>query len=385
MIKNTLYKMIAVYCAIYRIFFKKEPLKINASDIKKVLIIFTHGIGDMCMFMPALDMVFSRFPHAQIDILTTPSALTVLNNQYAFGKIKFLHLQNSLREQKQIAEELRKEHYDLSLVGVVSPGIEDAAFLSWQIKAKYRIGPKNRPVYTHTFHIKEGVHDAVQNGTILRQFFHGEINFKDRPKIHIADEQKKAALNEMGINDGGKYIIGIHPGGLEVDKYRRWPEENFAQLADLLIESCQARIVFFEGPEEYLLADRICAKMQHKALIIRGKPLKSVMEMIKACHLFISSDSGLGHIAAAVDVPVLAIFGPADPRRTSPFGNKVWIVRKDLKCSPCYHKTGYCTQIKRYCLEDISSNEVFQRILKIMKVKEDRFYEKKSFSQLYSA
>lgn len=364
--KSLIYKCIAGFCRMYGMLARRPENRINTDSIKRILIIFTHGIGDMCMFMPALDVLFRNFSRAKIDILVTKSALTVLNNQYAFNKIGFLNLQNSLNDQKKIIHEFRKEKYDLSIVGVVSPGIEDAAWLSAGIRARYRIGPKNRPIYTHTYTIKEGVHDVLQNVGVLKEFFNFNSSFRAVPRINISLAQKYEGLKEMGVGQDEKCVIGIHPGGLEVDQYKRWPEDKFARLADQLIEARSAKVVIFEGPDEFLLGDKIVKMMKNKAVVIRGKPLKSVMEMIKACHLFISSDSGLGHIAAALQVPVMAIFGPADPRRASPFGNKVWIARRDLPCSPCYHKSGYCTQPRRYCLEDITPEDIFNRISKIL-------------------
>ena len=154
----------------------------------------------------------------------------------------------------------------------------------------------------------------------------------------------------------------MHPGsGIHQAGFKRWPKEKFALLADRLIQEYSASIILLGGQEEKELAEEIKFLMKNNPFVFTGKTtLAQTASLIKKCSLFVSNDSGLLHVATAVNTPTVGIFGPTDPARTGPYSNSS-VVRKDLSCSPCYTgKPVRCNSLD--CIHQISIDDVFTKI-----------------------
>jgi lipopolysaccharide heptosyltransferase II len=138
-------------------------------------------------------------------------------------------------------------------------------------------------------------------------------------------------------------------------KTKRWPPEKFGKLASLL--PFHVVVVGSKGDES--IADEVVALSKGKAMSLAGKTtLKELIEIIRGAQFFVSNDSGPLHIAAALNIPVFAIFGPTDPVRTGPYGKGHTIIREEIPCIPCFRRT--CHDLK--CMEGVSVEKVFQAI-----------------------
>jgi len=139
------------------------------------------------------------------------------------------------------------------------------------------------------------------------------------------------ALEEPG------FWIGLHPGARPPS--RRWPPDRFAMLADALAQRYDARIVLLGGPGEEALAAAIQERMNVQAVTLAGRTTIGALAVaISRLGLFISNDSGPAHIATALDIPSVAIFSSADPRRWAPLDQRRHrIVYKPVGCNPCPH------------------------------------------------
>lgn len=134
-----------------------------------------------------------------------------------------------------------------------------------------------------------------------------------------------------------------------------WPAENFGRLASML----PLKSVIVGGGKDIPIADRIITMAGKKAVSLAGRTtLPDLVEIMRGARLAVSNDSGPMHIAAALNVPVVAVFGPTSPERTGPYGKGHVIIRSELKCSPCFRKE--CRDFR--CMEGISPEEVFERI-----------------------
>jgi heptosyltransferase-2 len=141
-----------------------------------------------------------------------------------------------------------------------------------------------------------------------------------------------------GITDDDT-VIGFHPGSSNEwgMVYKRWPKKNFATLGDKIFrEYPKAKILLFGGPDETELKSAIEHLMTPKPIIVSGTSLRETAALIKKCDAFISNDSGLMHVAAAMKTPTVGIFGPTNPRATAPYGNGHIVVAKDMACRPCW-------------------------------------------------
>jgi heptosyltransferase-2 len=151
-------------------------------------------------------------------------------------------------------------------------------------------------------------------------------------------------------------IIGIAPGAT-YGPAKRWLPERFAAVADKLSESFPMQGILLGSKADWETAEEVRKAARTKLINLAGKTnLQEAIYLISQCRLFLSNDSGLMHIAGALNIPTVAIFGSTNPITTSPAGNSFTIVRKDVSCSPCMKET--CPTDFR-CMKLISVENVF--------------------------
>ena len=157
----------------------------------------------------------------------------------------------------------------------------------------------------------------------------------------------------------------MHPGsGIHQAGFKRWPKENFAHLADRLISEYGTAIFLFGGPEERALAEEIESLMKNTPVIMAGQTtLSQTAALIKKYCLFVSNDSGPMHMAAALNVPVVALFGPTDAKATGPVSDKSVVISNKVQCAPCHRRK--CNR-DFSCMTKISVHEVMNNIDKML-------------------
>ena len=142
-----------------------------------------------------------------------------------------------------------------------------------------------------------------------------------------------------------------------------WMPDRFAALADRLIGDHGARIFFTGGAADGSMVDRIIRKMRHHASNLAGATsLIELAALYRRMAMVISTDTGPMHIAAAVNTPVIALFGPTAEWRTGPYGEHHQVVAPDLDCRPCFKRQcSHCT-----CMQSISVEDVMQKVHAIL-------------------
>jgi heptosyltransferase II len=165
------------------------------------------------------------------------------------------------------------------------------------------------------------------------------------------------------IPETNKAIIGIAPGAT-YGPAKRWFPERFAAVADELSDCFPMQGILLGSRADWDVAEEVRKTARTELINLAGKTnLREAIHLISQCHLFISNDSGLMHVAGALNIPTVAIFGSTNPITTSPAGNKTTIVRQDVSCSPCLEKT--CPTDFR-CMKLISVDDVFVAAQKII-------------------
>jgi 3-deoxy-D-manno-octulosonic-acid transferase/heptosyltransferase-1 len=158
-------------------------------------------------------------------------------------------------------------------------------------------------------------------------------------------------------NLGNKKFIAINP--IAYWETKLWSNEKIAHLADLINNKLQMKVVFTGSEKEPI--EKITSLMTTESLNLGGTTtLLDLASLYKKARMVITTDSGPMHLAAAVETPVIALFGPTDPARTGPYGTGHTIIRAELSCSPCFSKK--CSTKK--CMEDISPQQVFAAVEK---------------------
>ncbi len=346
----------------------------------KILILALSGLGDALMFSPSLTLLRKQFPDAQIDLLAMFKGVEELyrrnpdiSNVYYWNFLK----ENPLLSLKYVFR-LHAEHYNVS-VNVYPSNRWPYNVISFMIGAKRRLGHN----YNHAdfqsmnflnnvrVHEDDRRHNVEENIELVGRL--GVKADKPYPPLHVRltpDEEQYATewLTSHNINLN-KPIIGYHAGcsSLKNHEKRRWAPDKFARLGTQLQEREGATILLFGGPDEYELNDTINTLMSNNGIVVKVPTLMSSIAIMKRCSVFVVNDSGLMHIAAGLQLPIVTIFAYTNPAYVYPWSTRYIMVRKDLECSPCFYyspKPATCKwQTEQFrCNTRIEVDEVYQAV-----------------------
>ena len=308
-------------------------------DIDKILIIRADGIGDLLNSTPAIALLRQNYPSAEITVLARPLNAPVLIGNPDVDRVLVFDRHGEhrqLSEQLQFYRDLRREKFNLVVAMQTATWPHLAAFLSGATNRLGRYQKRFKSTLTHTWrgrYRKGETHEVDRNLDLVRLICKGEgtrqLVFNLLPnEIAYAETH----LSSWGVGDD-TFLIGIHPGGSSFDK--RWPEEQYAELADRLVQHYNATILLLRGPDEADLTHNIQEAMQSNAIVHAPKTIRELGAMLSCCDLFVCNDSGPMHLAAALDVPTTAIFGPTDHVAWRPMSENASVVRRDMPCWPC--------------------------------------------------
>ncbi len=343
---------------------------------QKVLIISVSGIGNTILQSPLINTLLNQ-ENFIIDILFGNSSMASV-----FGGDKRINaifiLPKSLMKKILLIFRLKRRHYALSFACFPSNRYE-FNLLPFLIGAKkriihaYKVGKyRTLSFLSNTkISVNEHLHDVEQNLNLLKAININPSTINPKLIFWTTDEATHFAHNfflEKGLNTNK--TIGIHMGCKASESYKRWPAEKFIAIINKLNTIDGFSCLLFEGPDEQELTEFVHHHLDDKSknLIIREHDLGKVAALIKRCGLFLNCDSGLGHVAAALEVPTLAIFGPTMHSRTAPYGPYGHYFSLDLPECNCYKYPFYSTSSKikcpynLKCLRDIEVQDVYLRL-----------------------
>jgi len=350
----------------------------NNQSVFRVLIIKPSSLGDVLHALPAAAVIKNKYPDAVVDWLVSPQFLPVLEFQPVIRK-KILFRRKELGRFFsflpsfiRLAREIRSEKYD---VVIDMQGLHRSAFLAWLARAKVRAGfAKTREKTASLFYNRkieipaDKVHAAEKNiclvcGALGIPF---EMPSWIPPGNEAARVRLEKILKENGIQNG-KRFIGVVPGARW--KSKQWPPEFFASVIRGLASDCsQSEFVLLGAGDDSFAASAIMKTVGKEAVIhdLTGKTdIAELVELIRKCAAVFCNDSGPMHIAAALGVPVFALFGPTDPDKTGPYGkfNEIFIANKG--CIKCMRR--YCLDGSYDCHSGIDVQTVVARMVQFLK------------------
>lgn len=332
-------------------------------NIRKILIIRNDGIGDLLNSTPAIAMLRQNYADAEITVLVQPLNAPILVGSPDVDRVLVFDPTSAhrrIRDRLRFYQSLRREKYDLVVVMRTASWCNLLAFLSG---ARYRLGryqKRFKNLLTHTWrgqYEKGETHEVDRNLDLVRLVCYGD-GHRQLVLNLLADEIKSAkqllADWEITSND---FLVGIHPGGSSFDK--RWPEENYARVADALVRDYNAKILILRGPDEAELERTLQNAVQSKSIAYAPKSIRELAALIKHCNFFVCNDSGPMHIAAALDVRTVAIFGPTDHVAWKPLSEEATIVRRDMPCWPC---SAHKCKIGWECTKKLTVDTVWDQV-----------------------
>jgi heptosyltransferase-2 len=341
---------------------KDRPVKQNAKKLphdglERILIRGTNWIGDAVMTLPALASVRAAYPRARMTILAKPLVADVYRLFSEADVMIYDKRYDNPWGVFRLARQLRQMKFDAAIL--LQNAIE-AAIMTLAAGIRIRAGYDSDGrglLLTHAIGRTDAIFHVHQIDYYMEMVKALGCPPVDR-SLHLETRISPATAQEIlkkHVPDGTP-ILGIAPGAT-YGPAKRWLPERFAAVAVRLAEKLGARIVLFGGPDDFDPAEEVRRLAAGDCLNLAGKTtLREAIYLISRCRIFVSNDSGLMHLAGALNVPTVAIFGSTNPVTTSPAGEKTRIVRKPVECSPCLKKV--CPEDFR-CMTDISADDVF--------------------------
>ncbi len=343
----------------------------------EILIVKTSAIGDVTHTLPALNCLRRQYPQARITWLVEEAAADLLRGHHALNRVlvskrkKWLnglrrgnHRMEALKQIVGFVKELRRVRYDLIIdfQGLLKSGI-----LVGLARGGRKVGFGRGMAHAECSYIflnerlpavDMDIHALDRELLLLAGIGVEcrEITF-DVP-ISAEDRRQAEALLGRAAGPGNRPLVGINPQTKWPTKL--WDNKKFALVADRLARR-GCRVFFTGGPDDRPVVAEIQAAMKQKSLNLAGcSTLRILAALYETANLVISTDTGPMHIAAAVNTPVVALFGPTAPWRTGPYGKQHQVLRTGVPCSPCFKKS--CPlenrDERKKCMNEISAEQV---------------------------
>lgn len=333
-------------------------------SFRKILIVKPSSLGDVVHSLPFLNAMKTCFPKAEIHWVIAKGLEGLLEGHPMIDKLIIINKDlwknlsqtgKTLREIRELFRQLRNEKYDLvvDLQGLLRSGLITRA-----TDAPLRIGFRearegSRFFYTNKVEGGRDIH-AVDRYMKIACFLGCETAIVTFPFPDLKNDREMA--NELR-SSYGDYAV-IVPGARK--PANRWPARSFGELSARL----PVRTLVVGSRADSALAEEVVSFSKGMAVSIAGKTdLRGLISVVREALFMVSNDTGPMHIAAAFGVPVFALFGPADPVRTGPYGKGHYIIRSGAECAPCFRRN--CQN--PHCMTDISVDIVYERISEFMK------------------
>jgi heptosyltransferase-2 len=334
----------------------------------KILIRATNWIGDAIMALPAIRAIRNR-PDAHVSILARPHIVDLYRDQnLADQLIPYDHRNQhaGLSAREHLASELRAQKFDTA---ILLQNAFDAAWLAWRAHIPERIGyarDARSLLLSHAIAVPQPgdipAHEKFYYLELLRRA--GWIEqLPDEPfiQLHVPEENRLRAQTFLTAAGARPNSLRIAIGaGAAYGSAKCWPPARFAALAAQLQSQWHADVLLFGAAGEAQVSAAITSEMPRPPIDLTGKTAVADLPALLAhCHLFIGNDSGAMHVAAAVGLPTVCIFGPTDPFGTAPVTSRATIVREQPYCSPCFLRR---CPIDHRCMTRISVNQVLASV-----------------------
>lgn len=328
---------------------------------RKICIIHLNQIGDLVFSLPLLKALRDHYPDACIHSVVRPYLKGLLQDSPFVDRI--IVRADALRSRIGLACSLRRERYDLL---ITLPRSEEALMLAAMSGARLRAGFSHTP-WDMGLDVKEVIqgHNSWFNNKKLL----------DRLAIPVFQNNYVGLLrvDSLPTVEGlpWRYAV-ISPGASRRRLAKAWDEEKFARVIARLSMEFGLDCVLVGGGDTAECTGAIVAKAERflrggvlQVTDLAGKiGLRELVTVLKKAKLFVGIDSGVMHMASALDIPTVGIFGPTDPFYVAPQNMRSRVVRKDLACSPCYLRED-CAH--RRCLEELDDDEVVEACRLVLK------------------
>lgn len=342
--------------------------------VRQILVRGPNWLGDAVMCEPALRGLRRLFPQATITLLVKPSVAELFELHPAIDRVMLYEDRGrhaGLAGKWRLAGDLRQYEFDLA---VLLQNAFEAALLTalGGIRRRYGYATDGRslllsdPVATPDR--RSHKHQVQYYWDMLKPL--GLSGQPGHPELFVSpDEERVMAerLAQRGIM-ADDVVIGINPGST-YGGAKRWVPDRFAESTERLCRTLndsgrRPAVVLIGAKGEEPLGRLIASRLTARAAVLSGATsIRELMAVIKRCAVLVTNDTGPMHIASAVGVPVVAIFGPTDWRTTSPYGEEHALLRHPVDCAPCLLRE---CPIDHRCMMGVSVDQVYDAGVKLI-------------------
>jgi len=330
----------------------------------RIIVKAVNWLGDLVMSGPALHAIHDTFPGAHLAVLVRRELASFFDGAMWVDEVIPYRLRGGaagLLDQLSIVRRIRAGHFDLAVVFPNS--FQSAMWMALagvQRRAGYeadhrgfmlthKVAPRADVEHAHqVYHWLTMVAETL-GAKGAAEAYHLDVNSQSREKMRAWLANRRARPERP--------LIALAP----VAAYgpaKEWPVERYAALADILAERHGAECVLVGGIDDRPQCEQIAAQCQRGGALIAAAEttVGELIALLSQCHGFAGNDSGCMHLAGALGVPTVAVFGSTNPMRTGPLGPHCTVIYRGLECSPCLERT--CRFGHYNCLRDIAAEEV---------------------------
>ena len=342
---------------------------------KKILVLRYRFLGDTILTVPFFRNLRRAEPDAWIAWLVTPGTTDIVSGipyvdefiywdpLTSYADSRGTH--RTLADKLAFIKDLRRRHFDKAYVLKRS---FSSALIALFAGARERVGfatEGRSPLLTRRIAYQHTQHEVQNFLDVLRA--DGVPVSDDYLEAWLSADEKKFAgeyFSEAGLSPGEK-VIAMHP--FASNQIRAWHEDGFVAVANYLQQRYGHRILLFGGERDTLLGQYLQERINPAPLMAVGTTtLRQTMALLARCSLLLCNDSGIMHLGASLNVPLVALFGPQSPVKFGPWSNKCRVIYSGFSCSPCKQKFfTECTPSKRDkpdCVEAITVNQVIDAV-----------------------
>jgi heptosyltransferase-2 len=337
---------------------------IDPQSVSKLMVRATNWVGDAIMSLPAIRAIRGVFPQAELVLVARPWVADVYARETAIDRI-VPYQAKTWRERLGFGLHLGKEGFDCA---ILLQNAFDAAAMAWLSGAPLRLGyARDGRSFLLTHPIP-----TPGKGEIPRheRFYYLELLRRAgllpvlpecaAIRLENVDVMRASGRKTLDILQLAGPAIGVSPGAAYGDA-KRWLPERFAEAAIVLARERGARVFLFGSQGERELADRVKSLIKAAGVEVHNfagqTSLSAFIEYAANCGLFLTNDSGAMHVASALGVPTVTVFGATDDEVTGPTGPLARIVREPVDCSPCLLRD--CPTDHR-CMTRVSADRVIE-------------------------
>jgi len=328
----------------------------------RILVVGPSWVGDMVMAQSLLIALKRRHPHSQIDVLAPVWTFALLDKMpevsRALAMPPLARGQFGLRERIKLGKSLRAHRYDQA---ILLPNTWKSALIPLFARIPLRTG--------YTGECRWGLLNDVRrlDKTVFTQTVQRFVALAESsepstapecpaPQLRVNAEIRQQTVDKFALQAQGK-VLALCPGA-EYGDAKRWPAAHYAELARLKHQEGWQVWLFGSSKDSPVAAE--INRLSHDACIdLTGKTsLGEAVDLLSLADMVVSNDSGLMHVAAALNKKLIAIYGSSDPHFTPPLSANARIISLNLDCSPCFKRE--CPLGHLHCLVNITPQQIIQ-------------------------